>query len=109
METPQNAHKTAIIPPAPKLKHLAAALAHTARWIILKELSRGEPLMVTELAKTVGCSRDMASKHLAVLRKAGMVQQGRGRLYRIPNHHLPAPGQNTADFGHCVLRLDVEE
>jgi hypothetical protein len=49
----------------------------------------------------------MTSKHLAVLRKAGAVVQGRGRLYQIPPPHLPAPGERIVDFGHCLLRLDA--
>jgi len=109
METPLNTQKNANIPPPPKFEHLFVALAHTARWKILKELSRGEPLMAIELAKAAGCSAGMVSKHLAMLRKAGMVKQGRGRLYQLHDHHLPAAGQNTLDFGHCVLRLDVRE
>jgi hypothetical protein len=49
----------------------------------------------------------MTSKHLAVLRKAGAVVQGRGRLYQIPPQHLPSPGERVVDFGHCLLRPDV--
>ena len=49
----------------------------------------------------------MTSKHLAGLRKAGAVVQGRGRLYQIPPQHLPAPGKKIVDFGHCLLRLEA--
>jgi hypothetical protein len=49
----------------------------------------------------------MTSKHLAVLRKAGAVVQGRGRLYQISPQHLIAPGERVVDFGHCLLRLDA--
>jgi hypothetical protein len=42
-----------------------------------------------------------------VLRKAGLVAQGRGRLYQIPKPYLPAPGERIVDFGHCLLRLDA--
>ena len=104
---PSDAQKTVAVTPLSDLNLLAAALGHSARWKILKELSAGEPRMVRELAKVAGCSPDMASKHLAVLRKAGAVAQGRGRLCQIPPQHLTAPGERIVDFGHCLLRLDV--
>ena len=107
MNTPENPQKTAPVQPLPSLDLLASALGHPARWKILKELSHGEPRMVRELAKVIGCSPDMTSKHLAVLRQAGAVVQGRGRLYQIPPQHLTAPGEKVVDFGHCLLRLDA--
>jgi DNA-binding transcriptional ArsR family regulator len=107
MNTQENQQKPAPVQPLPSLDRLASALGHPARWKILKELSLGEPRMVRELAKVAGCSPDMTSKHLAVLRKAGAVVQGRGRLYQIPSQHLTAPGEHVVDFGHCLLRLDV--
>ena len=97
------------IQPLPNRALLATALGNDVRWQILKELSGGEPRMVMELAKIIGCSRDAASKQLAVLRRAGAVVQGRGRLYSIPKHYLPQPGQPVVDFGHCLLRLDAGE
>ena len=42
-----------------------------------------------------------------MLRRAGLVVQGRGRLYQVPKQYLPTPGQPIVDFGHCLLRLDV--
>jgi len=107
MNAQENPQKPVPVQPLPSLDRLAFALGHPARWKILKELSLGEPRMVRELAKVAGCSPDMASKHLAVLRKAGSVAQGRGRLYQIPAQHLAAPGERIVDYGHCLLRLDV--
>lgn len=107
MNTPNAAPTTVPLAPLASLKHLAAALGHPARLKILKELSGGEPRMVRELAQVARCSPDMASKHLAILRKAGAVVQGRGRLYQIPAHYLTTPGERVVDFGHCRLRLDA--
>ena len=107
MNAQENPQKPAPVQPLPSLELLASALGHAARWKILKELSLGEPRIVRELAKVIGCSPDMTSKHLAVLRKAGAVVQGRGRLYQIPPPHLTAPGERIVDFGHCLLRLDA--
>jgi DNA-binding transcriptional ArsR family regulator len=39
--------------------------------------------MVVELAERCKVSADLVSKHLAVLRDAGIVIQGRNRLYQI--------------------------
>jgi hypothetical protein len=39
---------------------------------------------------------------------AGVVLQGRGKLYRLAPGFQPQPGQRVLDFGHCVLRLDVQ-
>src|ERR1035437_4939307 len=107
MNAQENPQKPAPVQPLPSLDLLASASGHAACWKILKELSLGEPRMVRELAKVIGCSPDMTSKHLAVLRKAGAVVQGRGRLYQISPQHLTAPGERVVDFGHCLLRLDV--
>jgi hypothetical protein len=78
MNAQENPQRPVSVQPLPSLDLLASALGHAARWKILKELSLGEPRMVRELAKVIGCSPDMTSKHLAVLRKVGAVVQGRG-------------------------------
>ena len=102
-ETP----KTPIVTPLPDLTLLASALSHTTRWKMLKELSCGEARTIDEMAKVGGCSYDNAAKHLFMLRRAGLVVQGRGRLYQIPRQYLPAPGEAVVDYGHCLLRLDA--
>jgi DNA-binding transcriptional ArsR family regulator len=99
--------KLATVTPLPDFELLAGALGNPTRWRMLKELSLGEPRTVGELATVAGCNYDNAGRHLAVLRKAGLVAQGRGRLYQIPRQYLPAPGERVVDFGHCLLRLDV--
>ena len=86
---------------------LAAALGYHDRWIILNELSKGEPLMVLELAKLIGKSPDATAKQMLMLRRAGLAVQAHGRLYSIPKQYLPQPGQPVVDFGHCLLRLDA--
>jgi predicted transcriptional regulator len=93
--------------PLPDLEPLLNAISHPKRWKMLRELSLGEPREISEMAEVGGCSYDMARKHLAVLMHAGIVVQGRGRLFQIQKHHLPAPGERVVDFGHCLLRLDA--
>jgi len=94
-------------PVAPALAPLLAAIGDPVRWRILSELSAGEPLMVIEIAERIKRDAGLVSKHLAVLRRAGLVVASRARLYQIPKPYLPAPGQRVADFGHCLLRLDA--
>ncbi len=82
------------------------ALGDATRWRILGELSAGEPLMVVELAERLGKGSSAVSKHLGVLRRAGLVVQARNRLHRIPAQFLPEPGKRAVDFGFCLLRFD---
>lgn len=107
MSSTSETAKPATVTPLPDLELLAGALGNPTRWRMLKELSLGEPRTVGELATAAGCNYDNAGRHLAVLRKAGLVAQGRGRLYQIPKQYLPASGERVADFGHCLLRLDA--
>jgi DNA-binding transcriptional ArsR family regulator len=91
--------------PHPDAALLLKAVGDPLRWRILAELAAGEPLMVKELAERVGVSRAVASKQMAVLRRAGAVVVGRGRLYQIPPGHLVAAELRHVDYGHCLLRL----
>jgi DNA-binding transcriptional ArsR family regulator len=89
-------------PPLP-LAPLLPAIGDSTRWAILGALSEGEPLMVIELAGRLQRSPTVISKHLAVLRKAGAVEIGRGHLYQIPAPYLK--DRCLVDYGHCLLRL----
>lgn len=97
----------ASIQPLPDRALLAAALAYHDRWIILKELSKGEPRMTLQLAQLIGKSPDSTAKQMFMFRRAGLVEQVYGKLYSIPKQYLPVPGQPIVDFGHCLLRLDA--
>ena len=94
---------TATIP----LAEILGAISNPARWNLLRELASGEPLMVTELAERVGQSLDTASKNMAILRKAGIVIQGRNRLYQIAPQFLADKTERILDFGYCLLRMNV--
>jgi DNA-binding transcriptional ArsR family regulator len=99
---PENVPHLAVAP-------LVQAVGDPLRWAILAELADGEPLMVKEIAERVRRKPSIVSKHLAVLRAAGAVVSGRGRLYQIPPHFRVAPDQRHVDFGHCLLRLPATE
>jgi hypothetical protein len=109
MNPSSEAVKKPLVQPLPDREQLATILGHTGRWEMLKELTSGEPRTIAELAAVSGCSYESTLKHLAVMRAAGVVVQGRGRLYNIPKQYLPSPGEPLVDFGHCLLRLDAAE
>jgi ArsR family transcriptional regulator len=64
---------------------IAKALAHPSRLLMLDALSQGE-LCVCDLTSLVGADQSTVSKHLAVLREAGLIEmrkQGTTTLCRV--------------------------
>lgn len=53
------------------------ALAHPTRLFILDELSRSGPRCVCDLTQMVGADMSTISKHLAVLKSAGLLQDSK--------------------------------
>jgi DNA-binding transcriptional ArsR family regulator len=84
---------------------MVSALGAPTRWRILAELGSGEPLMVKEIAERMKCSAALVSKHIAVLKKAGLVEVGRAGMYQIPAHFVVSPQEGHVDYGHCLIRL----
>jgi DNA-binding transcriptional ArsR family regulator len=74
------------------------------RWAILGVLSHDQPRIVNEIAKIIGQSPGLVSKHLALLRGTGLVVVNR-RLYQVPAAFIADAGKRHLDFGHCLLRL----
>ena len=95
--------------PHPPIHHLSKAIGASLRWAILTELASGEPRMVKEIALKLRKSPTLVSKHMAVLRRAGVVEIGRAGVYQIPKHFAVAPDKRHVDFGHCLLRLPGTE
>lgn len=89
------------------LKTLLKCISGTTRWDILRELADGSSLMVSELAKRTGWGADVISKQLAILRKAGIVINPRGRLFEIAPQFLADKTNRLVDFGYCLLRMNV--
>lgn len=76
------------------------ALAHPSRLMIIEELEKG-PRCVCELQQIVGADMSTVSKHLSVLKHAGLVydvKQGTTVYY-----HLQTPC--VLDFLGCVDRV----
>ena len=107
MNTTPVVSKAVAWPSAPVLAPLLVGIGDPVRWRILAELSAGQPLMVVEIAERIGRKASLVSKHIGVLRRAGLVFAGRSRLYQIPKQYLPAPGQRVVDYGHCLPRMDA--
>lgn len=101
--------QTAAPPPSPTipLDKLVEVLSSTVRWRILRELANGDQLMVVELAERIRQSPDLTSKHMAILRTAGVVTQGQNRLYQIAPQFLADKTGRLIDFGHCLLRVSI--
>ncbi len=73
------------------------AMAHASRLMIIDELSRGERC-VCDLQELVGYDMSTVSKHLAVLKKAGLVEderRGKQVYYRLK---VPC----ILNFFHCI-------
>ena len=73
-----------------------AALADPTRRAILARLARGET-SVSELAEPFKLSLPTVSKHLKVLQRAGLVEQGRHAQWR-PCRLEAAPLKEVADW-----------
>lgn len=73
-----------------------AALADPTRRGILARLARGEAT-VTELASPYDLSKPAISKHLKVLQRAGLIEQGRQAQWR-PCRLTPEPLHDVSDW-----------
>lgn len=93
--------------PTIPLNTLLSIISSPARWRILREFASGDQLMVTEIAERTRQSKDVTSKHIGILRTAGIVTQGRNRLYQIAPQFLADKTERILDFGYCLLRMNV--
>ncbi len=107
-DSPPNTSEAVPEPEFIKIRQLSRVLNGQARWRILRELAKGEALPVKVLAAVAGCPPASASKHMLLLKKAGVVQSGYGRLYKLTPRFQPEPGGTRLDLGHCVLKLDTK-
>ena len=79
-----------------KLSITLSALADPTRRGILARLATGEAT-VTELAAPYDMSLAAVSKHLKVLQRAGLIEQGRHAQWR-PCRLQPEPLRNVSDW-----------
>ena len=82
--------------PRDRLSATLAALADPTRRAILARLATGEA-SVTELAEPFDMSLPAVSKHLKVLQRAGLIEQGRHAQWR-PCRLQAEPLRDVADW-----------
>jgi predicted transcriptional regulator len=85
------------------------ALSDVNRWEMVRRLFRG-PMSVTEIADEVGIRQPSASKHLAILREAGIVitrREGKAVVVSLnPSFRARASGSaDTLDLGCCNFQF----
>ncbi len=73
------------------------ALAHHSRLQIVESLGNGE-LCVSDLQRIVGSDVSTVSKHLTVLKSAGIVEDRKSGLQVFYRLRIPC----IADFVHCI-------
>jgi len=86
------------------------ALGEETRLRILRLLFK-DALNVNEIAERLGVSQYNVSKHLRIMREAGLLEvekQGQQRLYSVVDDLKAqvAANNNILDLGCCTFRLD---
>ena len=86
------------------------ALADETRWRIVRELLV-QPLTVNEITERVGASQYNVSKHLRILREAGIVdaeKEGKHVHCHVAEgfRRRLTQNQNELDLGCCTFRFD---
>lgn len=99
------ADASAALTPALPFGATVKAIGDPLRLRILRELASGDRLMVVEIAGRLRVPANLVSKHLAMLRRVGLVDT-RQRLYFTPRHFIADEDRRTLDLGFCVLKLD---
>jgi DNA-binding transcriptional ArsR family regulator len=105
MSTVPNSPSAPAIPAGFSFAALASGLGSPIRWRILQEISRGEGLLIVELAERLGMKQGTVSKHMKVLRDHGLVATNRAGLNSIPPGRLISAEEGIVDYGNCLLRL----
>jgi DNA-binding transcriptional ArsR family regulator len=86
------------------------ALGEETRLRVLTLLFK-ERLSVTEISERLNASQYNISKHLRIMREAGLLEiekRGQQRLYTVANKlkSQVTANNNTLDLGCCTFRLD---
>lgn len=89
-------------------KKVLSALGNELRWEMVKLLASGSALHAAAVARHFHRDFDGISKHLRILRSAGVLRSRRSddrrvEQYFLPNDYRQIPGQ--IDLGFCLLRV----
>ena len=95
-------------PPPPNAAKALAVLGNPRRWLMVQMLASGRALTASQMAAALGHDFDGVSKHMRVLRAAGLLASRHGadrrlELYYIPEVFRPRPG--ILDYGFCMFRI----
>jgi hypothetical protein len=84
------------------------ALGSKIRWPIVQLLADGTPRTATDVASALGRDFDGVSKHLRLMRDAGVVDAGPGEDRRLLFFFIPAANRQEPgllDYGICTVRV----
>lgn len=85
-----------------------AALGNKLRWQMFRMLADGTAMHSAEVAREFKRDFDGISKHLRILRSAGLLRSHRASDRRVTAYFIPAEFRRQAgeiDLGFCLLRL----
>lgn len=105
--SPHGASVAPVAPPA-NLPDFFAALGNPLRWEMVKMLSSGRAMSATEVAAALHRDFDGVSKHLRVLREAGVLRSRAGEDKRLALFFIPEASRRldgVLDYGSCVIRV----
>ncbi|QLE73298.1 helix-turn-helix transcriptional regulator [Streptomyces rectiverticillatus] len=85
------------------VQHRMEALAHPVRMRLCRTLARG-PHTTSELAAVFGLTAPEVSRHIAVMKKAGLLATRRRGRYVLHQLDLPVVARLGSDFLETVLR-----
>lgn len=94
---------------APDPVAVFAMLGSELRWQMVKMLAGGATRSASELAAELGRDFDGVSKHLRLMREAGVLASQPGADRRHTHYFIPVAFRREAgilDFGVCRVRLD---
>ena len=89
-------------------ERVLAALGNRLRWQIFRMLAGGRTAHAAAVADAFGRDFDGISKHLRILRSAGVLRSRPGTDRRVTLYFVPAEYRKQAgeiDLGFCVLRV----
>ena len=87
-----------------------AALGNVQRWQMVRILADGRAMSATMVGKVLKRDFDMVSKHLRVLRRAGVVRSQRGEDRRVELFYIDAanrPEPGVLEWGSVRLTVSA--
>src|SRR5215207_9762944 len=92
-------------PTTDPLFQILTALAEPTRFRIVSEILQHGPNTAVPLAAKLGAEVKQVSRHLHILKAAGVLEQWVGRVFRIPERFL-VPGERAIDLGPVRVRFN---